>query len=48
MRYDDKSIPDRSRPGLPTNASGAARQGTCGNCSTVGLSANKKKKRGES
>ena len=35
----------RIRPGLPTNASGAARQGTCGNCATVGLSANKKKKR---
>ena len=31
MRYLDKSIPDRSRLGLPTTASGVARQGTCGN-----------------
>ena len=31
MRIVHKSIPDRSRPGLPTTASGAAQQGTCGN-----------------
>ena len=38
IRCDDKSLPDRSRPGLPTTASGVARQGTCGNYATAGLS----------
>ena len=28
MRIVDKSIPDRSRPGLPTTATGVAQQGT--------------------
>ena len=37
IRCDDKSLPDRSRPGLPTTASGVARQGTCGNYATAGL-----------
>ena len=45
MRYDDESIPDRSRPGLPTT-SDVARQGTCGNYATAGLSENKRRKRG--
>ena len=43
---DDKSIPDRSRPGLPTTASGIARQGTCGNYDTAVLSENKRKRGG--
>ena len=38
-------IPDRSRPGLPTTASGVAKQGTCGNYATA--SKNKSRKRGE-
>ena len=46
MRYVDKSIPDRSRPRLPMTASGVARQGTCGNYATAGLSENKRRKRG--
>ena len=45
MRYDDQSIPDRSQPGLPTTASCVARQGTCGNYATAGLSENKRIKR---
>ena len=44
MRIVDKSIPDRSRPGLPTTASGVAQQGTCGNYVTA--SENKSRKRG--
>ena len=32
MRYVDKSIPDRSRPRLPT---GQVSHGTCGNYATV-------------
>ena len=44
MRIVDKSIPDRSRPGLPTTASGVAQQGTCGNYATA--SENKSRKRG--
>ena len=44
MRIVDKSIPDRSRPGLPTTASGVAQLGTCGNYVTA--SENKSKKRG--
>ena len=47
MLYLDKSIPDRSRPGLPTTASGVAQQGTCGNYATAKHSENKRRKRGE-
>ena len=46
MRYDHESIPDRSRPGLPTTALGVARQGTRGNYAIAGLSENKRRKRG--
>ena len=46
MCYLDKSIPDRSRPGLPTTASGVAQQGTCGNYATAEHSENKRRKRG--
>ena len=46
MRYVNKSKPDRSGPGLPTTASGVARQGTCGNYATAALSENKRRKRG--
>ena len=42
----DKSIPYRSRPGLPTIASGAAQQGTCENYGTAKRSENKSRKRG--
>ena len=35
MRYIDKSITDRLRPGLSTTASGVAQQGTCGNYATA-------------
>ena len=45
MRYVDKSIPNRSRPGLPTTTSGVARQGTCENYATAGLNKNKSRKR---
>ena len=41
-----QSIPDRSRPGLPTTASGVAQQGTCGNYATAKHCENKSKKRG--
>ena len=41
-----QSIPDRSRPGLPTTASGVAQQGTCGNYATENHSENKSRKRG--
>ena len=44
MHYDDNCIPDWPRPGLPTTASGIARQGTRGNYATSGLSENKKKR----
>ena len=44
MRNHCKSIPDRSRPGLPTTASGVAQQGTCGNYAKQ--SENKSRKRG--
>ena len=48
MRYDHESISDRSRAGLPTTASGVARQlGTCGNYATAKHSENKSRKRGE-
>ena len=46
MRIVDKSIPDRSQPGLPTTASGVAQQGTCGNYATAKHNENKKRKRG--
>ena len=46
MRYFDKSKPNRSRPSLPTTASGVAWQGTCGNYGTAGLSKSKRRKRG--
>ena len=46
MRNHCKSIPDRSRPGLPTTASGIAQQGTCGNYATAKQSENKSRKRG--
>ena len=42
----NKSIPDRSRPGLSTTASEVAQQGTCGNYSTAKHSKNKSRKRG--
>ena len=35
MRIVDKSIPDQSRPGLATTASGVAQQGTFENCATA-------------
>ena len=44
MRNDYQSIPDRSRPGLPTTASGVAHQGTCGNYTTAKHSENKSRK----
>ena len=47
MRYVDKSITDRLRPGLPRTASGVAQQGICGNYATAELSENKRRKRGE-
>ena len=46
MRNHYQSIPDRSRPGLPTIASGVAQQGTCENYATAKHSENKSKKRG--
>ena len=46
MRYNHQSIPDRSRPKLPTTASGVAQQGTCGNYATAKHSENKSRKRG--
>ena len=46
MRNHYQSIPDRSRPGLPTTASGVAQQGTCGNYATAKQSENKSRKRG--
>ena len=42
----NKSIPDRSRPWLPTTASGVAQQGICGNYATAKHSENKSRKRG--
>ena len=47
MRIVDKSIQDRSRPGLPTTASDVAQQGTCGNYATAKHNKNKSRKRGE-
>ena len=46
MRNHYQSIPDRSRPGLPTTASGVAQQGTCGNYATAKHGENKSRKRG--
>ena len=46
MRNHHQSIPDRSRSGLPTTASGVAQQGTCENYATVKHCKNKSKKRG--
>ena len=46
MRKHYQSIPDRSRPGLPTTASRVAQQGTCGNYATAKQSKNKSRKRG--
>ena len=45
MQNHCKPIPDRSRPGLPTTASGVAPQGTCGNYATAKQSENKSRKR---
>ena len=42
----NKSIPDRSWPGLPTTASGVAQQGICENYATAKHSENKSRKRG--
>ena len=47
MRNHYQSIPDRSRPGLPTTASGVAQQGTCGNYATAKHSENKSRKKEE-
>ena len=46
MRNHYQSIPNRSRPGLPTTALGVAQQGTCGNYATAKHSENKSRKRG--
>ena len=46
MRNYYQSIPDRSRPGLPTTTSGVALQRTCGNYATAKHSENKSRKRG--
>ena len=43
MRNHYQSIPDRSRPGLPTITSGVAQQGTCGNYATAKHSENRRK-----
>ena len=45
MRNHCKSIPDRSRPGLPATGSGVTQQGTCGNYATAKQSENKSRKR---
>ena len=46
MRNHYQSIPDRSRAGLPTTASGVAQQGTCGNYAADKHSKNKSRKKG--
>ena len=46
MRNHCQSIPDRSRPELPTTASGVAQQGICGNYATAKRIRNKSRKRG--
>ena len=45
MRNYHQSIPDWSWPGLPTTASDAAQQGTCGNYATAEYSKSKRRKR---
>ena len=47
MRNHYQSIPDQSRPGLPTTTSGVAQQGTCENYATSKDSENRSRKRGE-
>ena len=44
MRYDHESIPDRSRPRLPTTASGVVRQGIYGNYATAKHCESKRRK----
>ena len=46
MRNHYQSIPNWSRPGLPTTASGVAQQDTCKNYPTAKQSENKRGKRG--
>ena len=46
MCYNHESIPDCSRPGLPTTTSGVAQQGSSGNYASVEYSENKRIKRG--
>ena len=46
MRYNHESIPNRSRPGLTTTASGAVQQGTCGNYAIAEHNENKRRKGG--
>ena len=46
MRNHYQSIPDRSRPGLPTTTSGVAQQSTFGNYATANHSENKSRKKG--
>ena len=46
MRNHYQSILDRSRPWLPTTASGVAQKGTCGNYATTKQSENKRKRGG--
>ena len=43
-RNDNELITDRLRPGLPTTASGVARQGTYGNYVNTGLRENERRK----
>ena len=47
MHIVDKSIPDWSRPGLPTTASGVAQQGTCGNYATASETRAEREEKGE-
>ena len=46
MHNHHQSITDRSKPGLPTTASGVAQQDTCGNYATAKHCENNSKKRG--
>ena len=46
MRNHYQSIPDRSRPRLPTTASGVAQQGTSGSYAAAKHNENKSRKRG--
>ena len=45
MPNDDEFIPNRLRPRLPTTASGAAQQSTCGNCDTAEIRKQEEKER---